>query len=57
LFLLSDQKKKKGKEKDKDIPCVMCITNDDATRNGSKYNDAMKKKMFKEGEKNRKRRK
>jgi hypothetical protein len=29
----------------------MCITNDDATRNGSKHKDVMKKKkMFKEGE-------
>jgi hypothetical protein len=54
LFLLSDQKKKKGKEKDKDIPCVMCITNDDATRNGSKYNDAMKKKNVQRGGKKQK---
>jgi len=23
---------------------MMCITNDDATRNGSKHNDVMKKK-------------
>ncbi len=29
----------------------MCITNDDATRNGSKDNEVMrKKKMLKEGE-------
>jgi hypothetical protein len=28
----------------------MCITNDDAIRNGSKHSDVMKKKMFEEGE-------
>jgi hypothetical protein len=28
----------------------MCITNDDATRNGNKRNDVMKKKMLEEGE-------
>jgi hypothetical protein len=27
---------------------MMCIINDDATRNGSKYNDVMKKKEKKE---------
>jgi len=37
-------KQKKNKKKDKRIPCVMCITNDDATRNGSKHNNVMKKK-------------
>jgi hypothetical protein len=32
------------------IPCVMCITNDDATRNGNKRNHVMrKKKMLEEG--------
>ncbi len=29
---------------------MMCITNDDATRNGSKRNDVMKKKLLEEGE-------
>ncbi len=28
----------------------MCITNDDAIRNGSKCNDVMRKKMLEEGE-------
>jgi hypothetical protein len=37
-------KTKKDKQKDKGIPCMMCITNDDATSNGSKRNDVMKKK-------------
>ncbi len=32
------------------IPYVMCISNDDATRNGNKCNNMMKKKMFEEGE-------
>jgi hypothetical protein len=51
LLLLSNQNKKKDKEKDKGIPCVMCISNDDTIRNGSKCNDVMKKKkMFEEGE-------
>jgi hypothetical protein len=36
-------KQKKDKEKDKGIPCMMCITNDDATRSGSKCNNVMKK--------------
>jgi GTP cyclohydrolase II len=44
LLLLSNQNKKIDKEKDKGIPCMMCITNDDATRNGSKCNDVMEKK-------------
>jgi hypothetical protein len=52
LFLLLSNQNKKNKEKDKSIPCVMCITNDDTTRNGSKCNDVMKKKkMLKEGNK------
>ncbi len=30
---------------------MMCLINDDATRNGNKHNDVMKKKkMFEEGE-------
>jgi len=37
-------KTKKDKGEDKGIPCVMCITNDDATRNGSKCNNVMKKR-------------
>jgi hypothetical protein len=50
LLLFSNQNRKKGKEKDKHIPCVMCITNDDATKNGNKHNDVMKKKkMLEEG--------
>jgi triosephosphate isomerase len=44
LLLFSNQNKKIDKEKDKGIPCVMCITNDDATRNGKKHNDVTKKK-------------
>jgi hypothetical protein len=28
----------------------MCITNDDATTNGSKHNNMMEKKMLEEGE-------
>jgi hypothetical protein len=60
LFLLSNQKKekKKSKEKDKGIPCMMCITNNDAKRNGSKRNYVMEKnKCLKTGKENRKRRK
>jgi hypothetical protein len=34
---------------------MMCITNDDATRNGNKCNDVMKKKkMLEEGERKQK---
>jgi hypothetical protein len=49
LLLVSNQnKKKKTKKKDKSIPCVMCITNDDATTNGNKCNNVMiKKKNYK----------
>jgi len=57
LLLLSNQNKKKKKEKDKGTPCVMCITNDDATRNGSKRNNVMKKKCLKREKENLKRRK
>jgi len=32
------------------IPCIMCISSDDATRNGNKCNNMMKKKMLEEGE-------
>ncbi len=32
----------------------MCITNDDATRNGSKYNDSIKKKNVQRGGKKQK---
>jgi hypothetical protein len=50
LLLLSNQNQKKNKAKDKNIPCT-CITNDDATRNGNKHNDVMKKKkILEEGE-------
>jgi hypothetical protein len=48
LFLSAStlkHKQKKDKEKDKGIRCVMCITNDDATRNGSKRNNVMKKEI------------
>ncbi len=32
------------------MPCLMCITNDDATRNENKHNNVMeKKKMLEEG--------
>jgi hypothetical protein len=48
-------KTKKRQGKGKSIPCVMRITNDDATRNDNKRNDVMeKKKMFKEKEKKQK---
>jgi hypothetical protein len=48
-------RKQEDKEKDKSIPCVMCITNDDATRNGNKCNNVMKKKkMFEEKERKQK---
>jgi hypothetical protein len=54
LFLFASifkPKPKTDKEKDKDIPCVMCLFNDDATRNGNKRNDVMKiNKKFEEGE-------
>jgi hypothetical protein len=53
LLLLSNQNKK-NKEKDKGIFCVMCITNDDATINGSKCIDE-KKKMLEKGEEKQKR--
>jgi hypothetical protein len=36
------------------IPCVMCITNDDATKNGNKCNNMMKKKMIEKGERKQK---
>ncbi len=58
MLLLSNQNKtKKDKEKDKSIPCVMCITNDDAVRTGNKRSDVMeikdswrgKRKTKKEG--------
>jgi hypothetical protein len=57
LLLLSNQNQKKNKEKDKGIPCMMCITNDDATRNGNKCNDVMKKKCLKKEKENKKRKK
>jgi hypothetical protein len=45
LFVSSFKpKQEKDKEKDKGIPCVMCITNDDVTRNDIKHNDVMKKR-------------
>jgi len=47
-------KQTKNKEKDKGIPCVMCITNDDATINCNKHNDVMEKKMLEEENKNKK---
>jgi hypothetical protein len=50
LLLLSNQNKKENKEKDKSIPCVMCIINDDATKNGNKHNDVIKKKKMLEEE-------
>jgi hypothetical protein len=40
-------KQRKDKEKDKGIPYMMCITNDDSTRNGNKCNNVMKKKCLK----------
>jgi hypothetical protein len=49
------QKKRQGKVKGKSW--VMCITNDDTTRYGSKRNDVMKKKMLQEGERKQKKRK
>jgi len=56
LLLLSNHNKKKTK--DKSVPCVMCITCDDATRNGNNYNDVMKKKkMFEEKERIQKKKK
>jgi hypothetical protein len=44
-------KQKKDKEKDKGIPCVMYITNDDATRKCNKHKDLMKKIMLEKEEK------
>jgi hypothetical protein len=44
LILLSKQNKKIDKEKDENIPNMMCIINDDATSNGNKCNNVMKKK-------------
>jgi hypothetical protein len=44
LLYFQTKTKKKDKEKDKGIPCVMCIATDDATRNGKKHNDVTKKK-------------
>jgi len=39
------------------IPYVMCINNDDATRNCNKCNNMMKKKCLKREKENKKRRK
>jgi hypothetical protein len=45
LFLFSNQnKKKKTKEKGKGILDMMCITNYNATNNGSKCNEVIEKK-------------
>jgi hypothetical protein len=54
---LQTKTKKRPKKKDKRIPSVMCIINDDAASNGSRCNHVMKKRKYlKKKIKNKKRR-